>query len=479
MATRVLSSRPPALAGAAVWGPCPNLRMTMLALVLLLGLAFAPREASAQTVAQTMGATLLDYTNPMNPSTHPNNVDATWISYADCENDVYIQVPLTLTPPSGGSFSGYILEAWATANTSADCGSPTYNNATTGVCWQVLPSDIAPSLSVTPNIYVRDLLANLGSTAGSGINPAYPNATGTDKACHTVTTSGAIPISLQFIWFQNGSSNEVNSLQIGLNAELIGPEPPSGVTAGIGETLLVLNWLPVDDPNTKGFSIFVDPFPGQEGVLEDASAIDSALPTETICADAGFRDGGLDEAGDPIQIPIDGGQCHTAMVKGPESSQENNTCPSTILVSGVTGDAGAQVAIAGDAAATDSTDASFVATNVTGTAPSAQALAHLYTTLGDGTATQYTLKGLKDGYNYTIAIAAVDNLNDNGPLSVPACAIPSPIDDFWTIYRDSGGLAGGGFCALEGVGVPTGAGIFGIAMAGALLGSVRRRRRHP
>jgi hypothetical protein len=310
------------------------MRRSPIAAVLVTWATLAPGVASAQTVAQTMGATLLDYTNPMNPSTHPNNVDATWISYSDCENDVYIQVPLTLTPPSDGSFSGYILQAWATANTSADCGNPTYNTATTGVCWQVLPSDIAPSLSVTPNIYVRDILAKLGSTSASGINPDYPNATINDDACHTVTTSGAIPISLQFIWFQNGSSNEVNSLQIGLNAELIGPAPPTGVTAGIGETLLVLSWLPVDDPNTQGFSIFVDPLPGHEGEIEDAAAVDSALPLQTICADGGFTDGGVDDAGDFIQIPVDGGMCHTVMIKDAESAQENDMCPSTILARG-------------------------------------------------------------------------------------------------------------------------------------------------
>jgi hypothetical protein len=63
------------------------MRRSPIAAALVTWATLASGVASAQTVAQTMGATLLDYTNPMNPSTHPNNVDATWISYSDCEND--------------------------------------------------------------------------------------------------------------------------------------------------------------------------------------------------------------------------------------------------------------------------------------------------------------------------------------------------------------------------------------------------------
>jgi hypothetical protein len=442
----------------------------IVAVAVVGWLVLAPRSASAQTVALT--APLGDYLpNGQTSTLHPPDVDATWISYADCEANVYIQVPITLTPPAGG-YGGmaYALQAWVAANTSpdTDCGNPTYNNPTTGVCWQVLPPGaIALAPSATPHIFVRDLLARLGSTS---VNPAYPNATVNDDACHTISTAGAIPINLQFIWVVGTSEVAgATSLYIGLNAELIGPEPPSGVDAGVGDGILLLGWTPSSDPTTKGYSIFVDPLPGHEGEIEDAAPVDSALPIETVCKDAGFSDGGIDDAGDPIQIPIDSGMCTTVMIKDAESVPANNVCPSTVLVSGVSGTSTTTSEAGVDASA-------VTTTSETGTAPSPQQLAHLYTTLQNNTATQYTLTGLKDGYTYTVAVAAVDNLEDNGPLSPPTCATPSPISDFWTIYRDSGGLAGGGYCALDGVGAPTGAGIFGVAMATALFGWVRRRR---
>jgi hypothetical protein len=160
-------------------------------------------------------------------------------------------------------------------------------------------------------------------------------------------------------------------------------------------------------------------------------------------------------------------------------------CPSTILTGGVTGivDSGTTVPItttSADAAATTTTsNDAGVTTVVAGTAPTTAQLAQIdqNAQVGGGTQTSATIKGLKDGYVYTVAIAAIDNLNDNGPLSTPQCATPSPIDDFFSQYRAEGGLAGGSFCALEGVGIPTGTGVFGLVMVGACVGLLRRRRR--
>jgi hypothetical protein len=201
-----------------------------------------------------------------------------------------------------------------------------------------------------------------------------------------------------------------------------------------------------------------------------------------VCVDEGVIDGGLDEAGDAfISIPVTG-MCHSVTVYEAGAIQTTE-CPSTILTSGVTGildsGIGVPVPIVDDATSTTTDDDAGLTTVVSGTAPTTAQLAQIDTNaqVGGGTQTSATIKGLKDGYVYTVAIAAIDNLNDNGPLSVPLCATPSPIDDFFEQYRGDGGLAGGSFCALEGVGIPAGTGVFGLVMIGACVALVRRRRR--
>jgi len=457
-------------------------RSLALAFAACAVLVATPRAASAQTVSQTTGTTLLDYlSDESTPSTHPNNVDATWISYADCENNVYVSVPLSVTVPSAG-FSGYSISAFATTISGTDCGQPTSRSGTTGVCWQVLSS----SIPVQQNNYfipVRNLLRDIGQSAG--LSPTY--AQGTEAACHVATQSGAIPLSLQFIVFDLGG-NEISSAVIGLNVELIGPAPPTGITLGVGEGLLKLSWTPVSDPTTQGFNVFIDPLPGHEGESHDGAVISTEAGgvVSTICADAGFTteivDSGL-EGGEAstIQVPIDGGNCHTVTTYEASASQ-SSTCPSSILVGGVTGeiDSGLTTPITtttDDASTVTSTDDGGIVPVVTGTAPTLAQLAQIDTSaqIGGGTQTSATIKGLKDGYVYTVALAAIDNLNDNGPLSTPLCATPSPIDDFYEVYRSEGGLAGGSYCALEGVGEPAGTGALGLIAAGMCVALVRRR----
>jgi hypothetical protein len=55
--------------------------------------------------------------------------------------------------------------------------------------------------------------------------------------------------------------------------------------------------------------------------------------------------------------------------------------------------------------------------------------------------------------------------------------VPSPVNDFWDMYRAAGGKAGGGFRALEAVGLPVSSpGPFGGLSTG-LLAVLRRHRR--
>lgn len=89
----------------------------------------------------------------------------------------------------------------------------------------------------------------------------------------------------------------------------------------------------------------------------------------------------------------------------------------------------------------------------------------------------YTITGLKDGYYYTIAVAAVDGAGNVGPLAV-TCQEPVQLADFWYQYTASGGQAGGGYCSTaEGVGVPAGTSGLGLLAIASVIAAVRKRRR--
>jgi hypothetical protein len=70
-------------------------------------------------------------------------------------------------------------------------------------------------------------------------------------------------------------------------------------------------------------------------------------------------------------------------------------------------------------------------------------------------------------------VAAVDALGNAGPLSNVACATPKEVNDFFENYRNAGGSAGGGFCALGARPAPGAAAFFVVAL---LVRRWRRRR---
>ena len=452
-------------------------------------LAVGPRTAWAQSVALTQGAVIQDYlSDGVTPSAHPNNVDSTWISFADCENDVRIRFPLTLTPDPSTGFTAANLQAWASVG--QDCTAQTNREPPNLVCWQVVMGSIPSNLSLTQDITVRNIIQYIGNTAAIPAGGGYH--TGTESACHVVQTSGPIAVTVQFIWFPNGNPQGAMSVSQGLNVEMIGPAPPTGISAGPGGNILIVNWLPVNDPNTKGFNVFLDPMPGHEGAVPDAGGnpaliTDASCHEVVTCPDTGASmtpsDGAITDGPVEAPAPVDSGMCTTRTVCDAEAPGTSGACPSTVLVTGVTGSTttmtptptttngdGGVVATSGDGGTTSTV-------TVTGTPPSASVLANnVVFSTGDGTATTTTLTGLKDGVNYTVTVAAIDNLNDNGPLGLPSCATPGPVQDFWDNYTGEGGGAGGSFCALEGAGIPTGVSVFGLGMLGVVAAWIRRRR---
>jgi hypothetical protein len=98
------------------------------------------------------------------------------------------------------------------------------------------------------------------------------------------------------------------------------------------------------------------------------------------------------------------------------------------------------------------------------------------TITGEATS-RYTITGLSNGAIYNVVVAAVDATGNVGPPSPLTCDYPAPVKDFWKTYRDAGGKAGGGFCALETLGAPAGSTLALGGLSAVLAALVRRRRR--
>jgi len=219
--------------------------------------------------------------------------------------------------------------------------------------------------------------------------------------------------------------------------DLAGPTPPHSVTAGVGNTLIVVKWSESTDTDKAGYKFYCDPIPGS------SSGQGLMIP---FGGDASVDGGDGDEAGADAASDASGGTGGSAGAGGGSGgaggggTSSGGACPASALVEGTEPD------------------------------PSFEC--------GSGVGTSGTISGLVNGVSYTVAVAGFDSVRNVGKLSNVACATPSQVDDFFAVYRDAGGRAGGGFCTVVSVGGGTGgAGAAGLVLvAFCALGSMIRRR---
>jgi hypothetical protein len=91
-----------------------------------------------------------------------------------------------------------------------------------------------------------------------------------------------------------------------------------------------------------------------------------------------------------------------------------------------------------------------------------------------GNASSLETRPLTNGMTYAIAVAGVDTFHNVGPLSNTTCGTPKPVTGFFEAYRDAGGKAGGGFCAVGAGRSRVGAAVVAFALAAFAF---RRRSR--
>jgi len=408
----------------------PTLCRVLLAVCAALIALSVSNEARADltiTVSQVKRVSSTGGTAP----THPSGVVETNLTSEDCLDDVKVRFSLTLT----GIDAQHNLEIWAGGG---DCTQTTSRTGTQPTCGQVAPlyGSGAVLASTLVDVRVQDL-AQQTFSATKQIQYTKADAT----ACGLQGTSGGSTISVYFLWVGNPGTDPNGSSSSQVTLDMVGPDGPTNVTAGGGDRVAVLKWSP---PNTSGSDISgykvycapvdsidasaqIDSGPADAGAT-DAAPVDAGSHLE--CADGGSIDGGVDDAGNPIDAgEIDGG-CVLVPNDAGTSPPSPPPCPTPPL------------------------------TNECGST-------------GSPTSTGVTVKGLINGVEYAFAVAGTDKSQNPGKLSTATCVAPGPVADFWWNYENAGGAAGG--CALEGAPLMDGVMIGGASVFGIAL--LRRRRK--
>ena len=412
----------------------PHCATCILALPMVLFSLLWTTSAFAQTVSISEGG--IKRSNGFRKQSE----NPMWISKADCLADDEYTFPLTVS-----NYGGYQLEVWV-GSAGDDCTSGEARRGTTAVCWQVwkgVPTNTGFSVVVRSQDIVSRRKASDGVVTGPG--------SGTAADCEwKEATTAPVEVALYFMFVSAGSDQHAGGVYWTTKFDLAGPTPPTNVKAGIGNTSIIVKWDATTDTDKAGYRFFCDPAPKSEPkqvIMRpydlDAS-LDAFLDVDSdedapVEADDSGSDSGSDanvdtgpesEGGPPTNAGGSGG-----------GSNSDGSCTSSVLVPGKEPDPAYEC--------------------------------------GTGTSTTGSVTGLTNGAQYVVGVASVDSVGNVGKLSNLACATPSQVDDFFTVYRDAGGKAGGGFCSLSNVGAKTGlAGIAGSALfAFASLGAVIRWRR--
>jgi len=392
------------------------------------GFLLLPARAHAQiTIAQAQSLPRVDAEGKDVPK-RPQQFKPEGISYQDCVDNLGIRFSLTLTNPPEANAS---LQVWAT--TTGDCSQQTARTGNSAVCWRVA-TGIPLSINPVVIIPVRKIIGGR-SPAGTSADP--------DEGRSGPEICGAIDlttVSLQFLYFSPGVvAQAAFKAEVAVQADTIGPVAPTGLRILPGNTRLSVSFNALGEGGVVELSTiraYCDPAPG--------TSTPAPPTTERIC------DAATDVDADDPDADLDAG-CRDVVVEG--GTSRGGQCSSAAFV----GDGGK--AIQPDNAFNAQFECGSLPVSTTGS----QIIAR-------------SLRGapLENGRTYAVALAATDSFLNVGPLSEVVCEYPEETNDFWTDYKEGGGRAGGGFCSVDGAGLPVGS--FGVIALAALLGVSTARR---
>ncbi len=361
---------------------------------------------------------------------------AFFISREDCVDGDEFTFPYVLSNIGTQSF-----EVWVAPNSSTDCSLNTSRDNSTGTtkCKQVYVNG-APSAFGQVKVKASVIAAAIDGVSGCDF---------------TGSNTAPIPTNIYFMLVA-GANTTADPAGVcnwaDTSVDLAGPAPPTNVQAGIGDTIATLTYdVGTNQQDVLGYKFYCDPPPGSAttsgaGGAGGSSAVATAAATTSSAGGAGGGGGAGGSGGS-------GGSSAATTGSGVSSGTNGGAtgCPSSALVAG-------QIP-----------DSKYECGKTNGIS---------------GNAT-----GLTNGVTYAIGVAGYDNLGNPGKLSTMVCVTPGPVDDFFSVYRDAGGKAGG--CAVrrsapraeapspgdEAAGIFFGLGLVGTAAVRRRWRVLRERRR--
>ena len=453
------------------------------------------------SINMTQQANPLRFVNGQLVNQRPPGLTPLGVNYQDCINDMTLQFSVTLSGFDGATNS---LQVWATK--SGDCTAPTtrgLGGAAVNTCWLVNQGLTVPNIEVGQtkqfNVRVQDLVGPQEEMVMRGSNLVHEDA----SACTQQPSFAPVPMTIWFLAIDSSGNSNGTPFQYQIPTDLIGPPPPALGKPAVGDTLMTVSWTPNTDGDTGGYDIFIN----QPGTQADGAV---ASNTQFMCPDSGsatVADAALEATSDASPedattdaiASVDATASTDAMAAAEASSSDagckasnvgGNSSPTTsdtmctidpVLAGGIVQDGGAAAAVVTSDEAGDDASTTPVSTGGGGisTIPTSFIVnpnVSTGETVSGQTNSTFMITGLKNGATYNVAVAAVDNSGNVGPPSVQGCGKPAPVDDFWKIYREDGGKAGG-FCALEAVGSPAGSMLTLVGAGSLVAAAVGRRRR--
>lgn len=398
-----------------------------------LGVALVLASAS---VARAQTATVQPNSLERKLGFRSQDMQPTWISYNDCAKDDVLTFQVVL---SGAV--GYSLEVWVGAGN--DCTPYEARHGSAPTCWQVYTTG-PQTTTQEVKLRAQDIIAQ-----NKANDPSNGPGSGTAADCDEAGGGAAgQAITLYFMLVDGAGQPAGTGSTYQTQYDLVGPPAPTNVEAGVGEHQLVVEWSASSATDLIGYRIYCDPKPGTTSPASQPMAggaagtagvagATAAGGTDGGSTDAGLTDGAAGTGGTG-GAPGDAGVDGSAGTGGGAGGNPN--CPSAALVVG------------------EQPDSDYECGSVTGKFDNSASATNL-----------------SNGVNYAVAVAAVDQVGNSGPLSSVACGTPALVDDFFELYSRAGGKGGGGFCAL-GREPSTGAALLLLGLAGA-LGLRRWRRR--
>lgn len=396
----------------------------LVAALCLMGLGLST------TLAHAAGTLTVNTTTPMWAKRSQTDRKLDFINRRDCLDNATISFVATFTGSPGGAF-----EVWSGTN----CETLQARTPATATCVKAYSGTSGVNQTVT--VRVQNIIRALND------DPTNAMA-GDATACNASNSQSASTRALHFVVYDAGSNMSLipTTPKWSFKYDTVGPNPPTAITTGSGESSLTPRFsAPTGEATLIRYHFYCSP---------------AVTPTDDGTGGTGTTGGTAGSGGTDATTSGTGGTGGTDVMGGSDTGGSGTTDMAGTSTGGTTSTAGTagsagSAGSAGTAGTAGTSSGSSVSDDATcgsdtlvpGQEPPAD-LAECGNVTAMGASDGVTDQVLENGIRYAVAIAAEDDANNIGKLSKLACGVPQEVTGFFEAYRAAGGQAGGGYCAF-------------------------------